>query len=140
MSQNIVFSKCMKYLIKLEDFSDGRAAFVECPAEMSLEDLSIKIKVEMCLPYTDHCIHAFQMHGKVYVPDVAAVRELWRIDDLATGIEYIQGVRNYPREQDILSSAGYKLNQIYTIIGSAVTYIQSSCHKIRCTLVERIGD
>lgn len=132
----------MTYLIKLEDRSNGHEEFVECPARMSLEDLSIKIKIVMHLPYTDYCTHAFQMHGKVYVPVSGVVGDLWRIDEWATGAEYIQEKRNYPRERDIRSSVDYRLNQVYTVLGSALTYIQhwGTCHQIRCTLVERISE
>lgn len=130
----------MRYLIKLEDRSNGREAFVECPADMVLEDLNYKIKVELHLPYTDHFYHVFQMHGKVYVPYESVARDLWHVDEWATGVDYIQQVRNYPRERDICNSNNYRLNQVYTVLGSAITYIQQGGNqwdKVRCTLVAR---
>jgi len=134
----------MKYLIKLEDRMSGRKALIECPANMLLEELCVKIKLELHLPYTDWGYHCFQMHGKVYVPDgLNTVRGIWGAgpDDTLPKREYIQAVRDYPTERDLRSSESYRLNQVYTVLDSGITYIQNSSNgwfKVRCTLVARM--
>ena len=63
---NLMF---MKYLIKLEDRMNGHETLIECPANMLLEELCVKIKVELHLPYTDDGAHCFRARGYYYVPD-----------------------------------------------------------------------
>ena len=122
----------MKYQILLEDRTNGRQALVECPANMPLEELSVKIKVELNLPLCDHDWHRFLYRGKVYVPDEHVIVEpeiIWE----STG-KYCYCFR---------SSERVRLKHLYTVLGSAIVYKQDDKvfhneHIVRCTLVGRI--
>ena len=133
----------MKYLIKLVDRESKREAMVECPARMILEDLNIKIKSELHLPCTDEYGHCFQMNGKVYVPHNSVITELWGYYDdmwLPSDVD-IQHRNNYPREKDIRSSWRFRLNQVFTVKGSVIAFVQrnrSHWYDISCTLIDRI--
>ena len=138
----------MKYLLKLEDRVTGREAFVECPANMSLEDLSVKIKLELQLPLEDHGDHCFLMQGKAYVPfgEYRHAQELygWVCDYEFLGLpwqEVVQWIHLMPKMKDIRDSVTYRLKQVYTVLGSAICYDQASYHygaHVRCTLLERL--
>ena len=121
----------MKYQILLEDRMKGRKALIECPANMPLEELSVKIKVELRLPLCDRGWHRFLFKGKTYVPSdhILAEPEIyWE----CTG-RHIGGFRVSDR---------VRLKHIYTVLGSAITYLQDEHivneHKVRCTLVGRV--
>lgn len=121
----------MKYQILLEDRMKGRKALIECPANMPLEELSVKIKVELRLPLCDRGWHRFLFKGKTYVPldHILAEPEIyWE----STG-RYIGGFR---------VSEKVRLKQLYTVLGSAIVYHQDDHimgeHKVRCTLVARV--
>lgn len=141
----------MKYLIKLENRETGMVAFTECPANMLLEELSIKIKSELHLPCNDEEGHSFMMKGKVYVPNRWSIHGVWGFpkDWFVTSPEAIQDTLNYPREQDIRNSRRYTLEQVFTSKGSVITYdqvnniIRNGSYpqgvSVRCTLVDRIG-
>lgn len=133
----------MKYLIKLEDRESNREVMIECPARMILEELNIKIKSELHLPCTDEDGHCFQINGKVYVPRDYVVTELWDYyDDMSLPIDVdIQHRINYPRKKDIRSSWRFRLNQVFTVKGSVIAFVQSSqghWFDIKCTLIDRI--
>lgn len=119
------------YQILLEDRNSGRKALIECPANMVLETLSIKIKLALHLPYCDEGWHRFKSSGKTYV-----IREhfqaepeiLWE----STG-RYPYGYR---------CSERVKLRQMFTVKGSAITYLQDEKgswydYKVCCSLVGR---
>lgn len=121
----------MKYQILLEDRMNGREALIECPANMPLEELSVKIKVELRLPLSDRGWHRFLYRGKVYVPEEHVVAEpeiYWE----CTGRYY-----NCYYTSDIV-----RLKQLYTVLGSAIVYLQDDQfvdeYKVRCTLVGRV--
>lgn len=122
----------MKYQILLEDRTNGRQALIECPANIPLEELSVKIKVELNLPLCDNGWHRFLYRGKVYVPDEHVIAEpeiIWE----CTG-KYYHCFR---------SSERVRLKHLYTVLGSAIVYRQDDKvfhneHKVRCTLVGRI--
>ena len=122
----------MKYQIFLEDRTKGRQILNESPANMPLEELSVKIKVELSLPLCDNGWHRFLYRGKVYVPDehVSAEPEIvWE----CTG-KYHHCFR---------SSERVRLKHLYTVLGSAIVYKQDDKvfhneHIVRCTLVGRI--
>lgn len=79
----------MKYQILLEDRTNGRQALIECPANMPLEELSVKIKVELNLPLCDNGWHRFLYRGKVYVPDehvIASQRSSGRVPASTTTV------------------------------------------------------
>lgn len=149
---NLLF---MKYLIKLADWTSGREAFVECPANMPIEELSVKIKVALHLPYLDHEVHWFQMLGKVYVPNenvIILLREDpfdgWAIPEPQVLSTLIQYRANYPHDRDVRDSKRYTLKQVFTTKGSVITYHQDveyyNDYKYRdnpdvhCTLIDRI--
>ena len=122
----------MKYQILLEDRTNGRQALIECPANVPLEELSVKIKVELNLPLCDNDWHRFLYRGKVYVPDEHVIVEpeiIWE----STG-KYCYCFR---------SSERVRLKHLYTVLGSAIVYKQDDKvfhneHIVRCTLVGRI--
>ena len=123
----------MMYQILLEDRTNGREALIECPANMLLEELSVRIKLELNLPLSDYGWHRFLYRGMVYVPDEHATAEpeiIWE----CTG-KYHHCYR---------SSETVRLKHLYTVLGSAIVYRQDDRgfdneHKVRCTLVGRIG-
>lgn len=125
----------MKYQILLSDCKSGREALIECQSDIVLEELSTKIKVEMQLPYTDNGYHRFLLRGKTYVIEEHLISEpemRWE----ATGF-YDDFYR---------SSENIRLDQCFTVIGSAITYFQDeqdgcgghNTYKVRCVLVARV--
>ena len=122
----------MKYQILLEDRTSGSKACIECPAGMLLEQLSVKIKVELNLPLCDYGWHRFLYRGKVYVPDEHVRIEpeiIWE----CTG--------KYPYY--FRSSDKVRLKHLYTVLGSTIVYRQDGKvilneHMVRCTLIGRI--
>lgn len=123
----------MKYLILLHDCTSGREAQIECPANMVLEELSAKIKVELQLPYVDHGDHRFLCKGKTYVIDEHVESEpemIWEVT--RRDVKYYR------------SSERMRLNKCFTVLGSSVTYQQKRMnilfdnYKVRCTLVARM--
>lgn len=75
----------MKYLIKLEDRKNGHETLIECPANMLLEELCVKIKVELHLPYLDYGAHCFRGRGYYYVLDDIDDRSLEElVEDLGS--------------------------------------------------------
>lgn len=133
----------MKYLIKLEDKESNREVMIECPARMILEELNIKIKSEFLLSCTGEVGHCFQMNGKVYVPQESVITELWGYYDdmyLPTDVD-IQHRINYPCKKDIRSSWRFRLNQVFTVKGSVIGFVQKNqfnWYDISCTLIDRI--
>lgn len=121
----------MKYQILLCDRETGREAQIECPASMFLEELSVKIKVAMQLPYSDGGYHRFLCRGHIYVMGEHVMSEpemRWE-----AGLSYDDGYR---------SSDQLPLSRIFTVIGSSITYLQDGSsvnkYKVRCTLIQRI--
>lgn len=121
----------MKYQILLEDRMKGRKALIECPANMPLEELSVKIKVELRLPLCDREWHRFLYRGKCYVPfnHLCAEPEIiWESTE-----------RRPPR---VYCSEKVRLKHLYTVLGSAIMYHQDDHiigeHNVRCTLVARV--
>lgn len=127
----------MKYLIKLEDRKSGRVAFVECPANMPIERLSVNIKVELRLPFCDHGVHCFR-RGLIYAPDDI---DRFNLEELLGW--YVP----FPNRKSVLSSMKLcrsseraRLNRVFTVIGSTVVYEQLSvegCNRAICTLVDK---
>lgn len=120
----------MKYRIFLENKMNGDEAEVIVPARWPLEEMGVKIKLEMHLPLCDGGWHKFLVRGTAYMPDGLHVAEeeiLWEC-----------GV--YPGRYE--SSSYMRLNRAFTTLQSSITYVQSNHHgpdyKIRCTLLERI--
>ena len=122
----------MKYQILLEDRNNGRTALIECPANMLLEELSVKIKLEMQLPLCDYAWHRFLFKGMIYVVEEHCFSEPWRTYECTERDEFCYFV----------SSEEVKLKHVYTTLGSAITYHQDGSkkgeHRVRCTLVKRI--
>lgn len=130
----------MRYLIKLEDRNSGREAFVECPANMLLEEFCVKIKVELQLPYLDYGNHCFMGNGYHYAPDdinYGALEELvgdWDPKDL-----WNERVR-MPNKRFRRSTERVRLKYAFTVKGSAIIYKQISPNdwsNVRCTLIDR---
>lgn len=121
----------MKYQILLSDRKNGREALIECPANMVLEELSVKIKIELQLPYTDYGYHRFLFRGNTYIID----------DHLWSEPEYLWEVTGH-YDFHYKCSERIRLNRCFTVLGSAITYMQDGTwyneYKVRCTLVARV--
>jgi len=133
----------MMYLIKLEDCVNKREVMIECPERMILEELNIKIKSELCLPCTGEIGHYFQINGKVYMTDDYEIIDFWgEYDDRYYPIESdIQHRVNYPKIRDIRDSCRFRLNQVFTVKGSVILFVQRNYYRrkwVKCTLIDRI--
>lgn len=108
---------------------------LEAAEDSPLEDLSPRIKAAFSLDYTDHGYHSFQANGHIYVPDdnVSQVTEM----------EFETWEPSYPEQEEpdwhsvYRSSDGTPLNQVFTVLGSAVIYHQGIT-EIRITLADYI--
>lgn len=120
----------MKYRLLLTNTEDGREREIVVPAHLPLEDLSPKMKVEFQLPYCDYGWHRFLAQGTTYViqEHLVAEPEIRHECHLYVG--------RYRCSERV------RLAQVFTVLGSTVTYIQdeSWCYKyrVRITLLERI--
>ena len=68
-------NEIMKYRILLTNKANGDEAEVIVPSHTPLEDLSVKIKLEMHLPYSDGGWHRFLVGGAAYMPEMHCVAE-----------------------------------------------------------------
>ena len=121
----------MKYRIKLANKANGDEAEVIVPSHTPLEDLSVKIKLEMHLPYSDGGWHRFWVGGAAYMPEMHCVAEPEMLEESG-----VKTVRSYRPSESV------SLADVFTVLQSAVTYTQDegsfTTHKVSCTLVERI--
>lgn len=128
----------MKYLIKLEDRFSGREAFIECHAGMLLEELSIKIKVELQLPYSDFGVHCFRGRGYYYVTDDIDIRSL---EGLVGDWDEASHERvRMPNRRFRRSTERVRLKYAFTVKGSVLSYSQITTehfNRVRCTLIDR---
>ena len=120
----------MKYRLLLKNKANSDVAEVMVPSHMPLEDLSVNIKLEMHLPYTDGGWHRFLVGGVAYMPEMHCVAEPEMLEESS-----IATVRNYRASERV------SLAEVFTVLQSAVSYMQDdgsfTTHKITCTLVER---
>ena len=120
----------MKYRLLLTNTADGEEREIVVPANLPLEHLSPKMKVEFQLPLCDYGWHRFLSHGVAYV-----IRE-HLIAEPEIRFECSLFVGRYR------CSEWVRLKNVFTVLGSAVTYIQddpdSGKHKIHVSLLERI--
>ena len=123
-------NEIMKYRLLLKNKANGDVAEVMVPSHMPLEDLSVNIKLEMHLPYTDGGWHRFLVGGVAYMPEMHCVAEPEMLEESS-----IATVRSYRPSESV------SLAEVFTVLQSAVTYTQDdgsfTTHKITCTLVER---
>lgn len=120
----------MKYRLLLTNRRTGDETEIIVPARLPLEALSVKIKLEMHLPLTDWCCHRFLSRGVVYVPEEHTISEPEIIFESGRFAGYYD------------CSDHIRLNRVFTVLGSAVTYCQdtdwANDYKVRCTLLERL--
>ena len=120
----------MKYRLLLTNTADGEEREIIVPANLPLEYLSPKIKVEFQLPYCDYGWHRFLSHGTAYIisEHLIAEQEIRYECNLHVG--------------HYRCSDWTRLKNAFTVLGSVVTYIQEADgaekYKIRVTLLERI--
>lgn len=120
----------MKYRLLLTNTADGEEREIIVPANLPLEHLSPKIKVEFQLPYCDYGWHRFLSHGTAYIikEHLIAEQEIRFESNL-----YVGRYR---------CSDWARLKNTFTVLGSVITYIQEASgvneYKIRITLLERI--
>lgn len=120
----------MKYRLLLTNTAYGEEREIIVPSHLPLEYLSPKVKVEFQLPLCDNGWHRFLCRGTAYVINehLCAEQEIRFENNL-----YVGRYR---------SSERARLKNIFTVLGSVVTYIQEDRgydnYKIRITLLERI--
>ena len=125
------------FVIELYDLKTKFVTEVEVSGKMPLAKFADLVRREMTLPYNvDVRYRKTSCNGKVYMPgDSIAqyVDDLWEGMDILTDLE-----KRHPRysEDYYTPEEGVKVEDLFTIIGSACNYQQGSDH-IRCTLVER---
>ena len=121
----------MKYRIKLTNKANGDEAEVIVSSHTPLEDLSVNIKLEMHLPYSDGGWHRFLVGGATYMPEMHCVAEPEMLEESG-----VKTVRSYRPSESV------SLADVFTVLQSGVTYIQDegsfTTHKVSCTLLERI--
>ena len=83
------------------------------PTHMPLEDLSLKIKLEMRLAYSDGGWHRFLVGGAAYMPEMHCVAEPVMLDESG-----VKTVRSYRPSESV------SLADVFTVLQSAVTYTQ----------------
>ena len=114
----------------LTNTTDGEESEFIVPANLPLEDLSPKIKVEFQLPYCDYGWHRFLSQGTTYVikEHLMAEPEMRFECNLFVG--------------RYRCSEWIRLKNVFTVLGSVITYIQEGPYcdkfKIRISLIERI--
>ncbi|MCR5362662.1 MAG: hypothetical protein K6E73_11740 [Bacteroidales bacterium] len=117
----------MIYRIHLKNANTGDATTIEVPARTMLESFSTKIKEEMGLPLKDNGWHRFLINGVAYVID----QHVWLEPDIREECEI-------PVERDYRNSEKIRLDEVFTVIGSAINYEQDQIyegyHRIVCTL------
>ncbi len=119
----------MMYKIKLENLETDLFTMIEVPAKMRVEELSVKIKMVLALPYVDHAHHRFVARGITYVVN-----------------ERVEFEPEFLREYDIRpgryrSSERISIERIFTCTGSTILYYQDcpwGKYQIRCTFMQRI--
>lgn len=118
----------MKYRLLLTDMVNGGQSEIVVPAHLLLEDLSAKLKVELQLPLCDHGWHRFIARGATYVINEHLSCE----EDMIFEAGLTPGRHR--------SSERERLWTVFTVLGSAVTYIQDGDRNIkaRITLLQRI--
>ncbi len=120
----------MKYRLLLTNTTDGEEREIIVPANLPLEELSPKMKVEFQLPLCDYGWHRFLSQGTAYV-----IRE-HLISEPGMRFECNLFVGRYRCSEWI------RLKNVFTVLGSVITYIQegtdSDKYKIRISLLERI--
>ena len=113
----------MKYRLLLKNKANGDVAEVMVPSHMPLEDLSVNIKLEMHLPYTDGGWHRFLVGGVAYMPEMHCVAEPEMLEESS-----IATVRSYHPSERV------SLAEVLTVLHSEVTYTQDdgsfSMHKL----------
>lgn len=120
----------MKYRLLLTNRNNGDEAEVIVPARLPLEELSVKIKLELGLPLTDWGCHRFLAQGTTYVPGGHKISEPEIIYECGRSPGYYR------------TADWTRLDRVFTVLGSSVTYFQDNSwanyYKVRCTLLERI--
>ena len=120
----------MDYRLLLTNTADGEQRKIIVPDRLFLEDLSPKLKVQFQLPLCDYGWHRFLAHGTAYVIEEYLVAEPEIL------FECFLYVGKYSCSERV------RLRQVFTVLGSTVTYIQEengfNKHKIRVTLLERL--
>lgn len=139
----------MRYLIKLEDRENGREALIECSENMLLQELIIKIKVELHLPYTDYGAHCFRARGYYYVPDDIDGRALEELVGEEPNYFFYWDIwrshKRIPSRKFRRSTERVRLKYAFTVKGSSIDYSQMSPNAwspkvwsfVRCTLIDR---
>ena len=124
-------NEIMKYRILLTNKANGDEAEVIVPSHTPLEDLSVNIKLEMHLPYSDGGWHRFLVGGAAYMPEMHCVAEPEMLEESG-----VKTVRSYRPSESV------SLADVFTVLQSGVTYNQDegsfTTHKVSCTLLERL--
>lgn len=120
----------MEYRLLLTNVADGEEREIIVPANKPLEELSVTLKIELGLPFCDYGCHRFLFHGTCYVMNEHLISEPeMRFENNL----YVGRYRSSDRA---------RLNKVFTVLGSVITYLQDGefgQEKVRITLLERIS-
>ena len=115
------------YLLQLQ-YAHARGEDVtrvelEAAEDSMLEDLSARIKAAFSLNYTDHGYHSFHANGHIYVPgeNVMPVTEM----EFETWEPSYEGQKEPNWQFVYRSSDSTRLDEVFTVLGSAVVYQQN---------------
>lgn len=127
----------MYYIIGLRDLDTAYEQEIEVSAHMPLSKFADEVRKTMNLPYDEH-VYTRQVIacGKIFMRRdtiVEYVDSLWEGADNPMDLEKRSDIY---REDTYAAEEGVQIYDLFTIIGSAITYRQGS-KRVRCTLVER---
>lgn len=130
----------MDYLVGLKDLRTGYEQEIEVAAEMPLPLFADEVRREMELGYDENVYTRQTLAcGKIFMRGDAIenyVDNLWEgaddPNDLLKRAD-IYNERTYAPEESV------RVQDLFTVIGSAFTYRQGS-QRVRCTLLERYED
>ena len=110
---------------------------LEASEDSLLEDLSPRIKSVFSLELTDFGYHSFHANGLIYVPgdSVSQVTEM----EFETWEPSYEGQEEPNWQYIYRSSESIRLNEVFTVLGSAVIYEQGY-NRIRIELAGYVED
>ncbi len=126
----------MDYLILIKDLYTEYESEIVVKESLPASKFAELVRREMTLDYSDSIYHRLICNGKIYMND-DAISEY--ADMLSEGAD---DPNDLERRSDIYKESTYtpykntRVAELFTVIGSACTYIQAG-KKIRCTLLDR---
>lgn len=128
----------MYYLIGLKDLRSGFEQELEVTDDMPLSAFLDEVRKTMDLPYDEYVYYRKTLGmGKIFMQNRAVIEE--HLSALSSGGD---DPNDLYRRSDIYRASTYRSEEgvsvadMFTVIGSAITYDQGR-YSIRCTLVDR---